>query len=56
MKILLFFSARFIDGQYRNLNLNPLGGVIPFKLESTALLLAFAVTATSSVFISMLIQ
>jgi len=48
MTLRIIHSARFIDGQYRNLNLNPLGGVIPFKLESTALLLAFAVTATSS--------
>ena len=47
---MFLFSARYINGQYRKLNLNPLGGVIPFKLELVALVLAFVVTAISSVF------
>jgi len=48
MSLRIMHSARYINGQYRKLNLNPLGGVIPFKLELVALVLAFVVTAISS--------
>jgi len=48
MSLRIMHSASFINGQYRKLSLNPLGGMIPFKQELAALLVAFAVTTTSS--------
>jgi len=41
-------STIFIDNQYTNLDLNPLGGILPHKLELAALSFAFAVTTISS--------
>nr|CAG4641627.1 EOG090X04LH [Eurycercus lamellatus] len=44
-------SLIFINGQYRNIGDNPLLGLFPSKLECVSLVLAFIVTASSSMFI-----
>lgn len=48
MSLRIMHSAWFIDRQYRNLDLKPLRGLIPSKLELAALSAAFAVTTISS--------
>lgn len=43
------YSLWFIKRQYKNLKIKPLNGLIPSVLECTSMVLAFVVTATSSV-------
>nr|CAG4636943.1 EOG090X04LH [Ceriodaphnia reticulata] len=48
MLLRIIHSMRFIHGHYQNFEVKPISGLIPSLLEGASVILAFAVTATSS--------
>ncbi|XP_059351439.1 protein RFT1 homolog isoform X2 [Daphnia carinata] len=51
MLLRIIHSLWFISGQYQNLGFKPLRGMIPTMLETSSLVFAFAITATSSLLV-----